>query len=89
MALSDACFDFIVAAEGARSNEGRLRAAIEFGEAIANYSRSPLQYGDEIETLAYACGDLIAGHRNGNADPLERLLFLAEAIREDLDTPPR
>jgi|tagenome__1003787_1003787.scaffolds.fasta_scaffold18061341_2 hypothetical protein len=90
MALSDACFDFIAAVHAGTSDDAQRRAAREFGQAIAHYSESPLGYGDEIETLAYACGDVIAGRRGGNGeDPFERLLFLAEAIRNHLDTPPR
>lgn len=88
MALSDACFDFVTAARTEMSDAGRKRIALELADAITHYSASPLDYGDELETLAIACGSFISGRSSANDDPWARLLFLADAIREGLDMPP-
>lgn len=88
MGLSDACYEFLTEARATQSSADRKLTAVKLAENIAYYSASPFAYGDELETLAYVCGDFIGGRSVGNDDPWERLLFLADAIREGLDSPP-
>jgi hypothetical protein len=88
MGLSDACHDFLVEVEAARSDDDRKTAVATLSGQLARYSESPFDYGDEIELLAYACEAFIAGRPIGDLDSLERLRLLAEMVRTDLDTPP-
>lgn len=89
MALSDACFEFLMVARTKDVSEVVIKyAATEFGKKIAYYSQPPFNYGDEIEMLGYACVDYIDGVPSANDGPLSRLMFLAEAVQEGLDMPP-
>ena len=88
MSLSDACFDFAAEMGRGQSAADHRAAVVTLRRAIEKYSREPFRYGDELRTLADACAEFLSGRSTSNADPIQRITFLADAVREWLDTPP-
>lgn len=88
MGLSDACYDFSLQLREPQSDAARREAVEAFRREIKYYSEPPFCYGDELTTLAAACTEFLDGRTTSNADPLQRVTFLADAIRDHLDAPP-
>jgi hypothetical protein len=90
MALSDVCADFLEEIKDAKSEADRREAVRNLHGAAAYYSVPPFRYAGEIETIQEACSTfLLTAPPAGAVDePLQRLAFVCEAIREHLDTPP-
>jgi hypothetical protein len=88
MSLSDTCFDFVAQMQAAPSDEARREAVTDLQRAIEHYSRYPFSYGNELRVLADACTEFLCGRSTSNADPVQRIVFLADVIRAELDTPP-
>lgn len=88
MALSDECFEFLWRLKGATADCAKRDVVSKFVGEISIYFDAPFQYGDELKTLFDACIAFLEGQPNGNDDPLERIRFLAEAVRDYHDTPP-
>jgi Uncharacterized protein conserved in bacteria (DUF2321) len=75
--LSDACFEFL---------ESLREAAQALAEQSAHYANSPLRFGEELDALLVACGDVQA--RPWNEEAAIRLIRLAGSILSYHDTPP-
>ncbi|MBR0752921.1 hypothetical protein JQ604_12065 [Bradyrhizobium jicamae] len=89
MALSDVCFDFVAEIRSARSDLKRRKAVLNLRQVSSEYRGSPLGYGSEIDALVTACDDFLDGTTAAaSAAALERLLFMADSIREFYDRPP-
>jgi hypothetical protein len=90
MALSDACDEFLNAIKSAASDADRREAVRELQRGIAFYSEPPFRYGDELGTLREACSTYLLNRSGPGAvdEPLRRISFVCEAIRDHLDMPP-
>lgn len=88
MALSDECCEMLWRLEAATAESGRRDIVSKFVGEIAVYASPPYRYGHELQTLVDGCNEYLGGSSKGNDDPLERIKFLAGAIRDYLDTPP-
>jgi hypothetical protein len=77
MALSDACFTFL---------ESLREAARALAQESAHYAKSPFRYGEEIDALLRACGDVQVEPWNDEA--AIRLIRLARSIMSYHDTMP-
>jgi hypothetical protein len=75
--LSDSCFDFLLSLR---------EAAGALAHASAQYAKPPFRYGDEIDALLVACGDVQATPWNEEA--ATRLIRLAASIMNYHDTSP-
>jgi hypothetical protein len=76
--LSDACFEFL---------ESLRDAAQVLAQASAHYANSPLRYGEEIDALLVACGD-VQRPKPWNEEAAIRLIRLAGSVLKYHDTPP-
>jgi hypothetical protein len=88
LGLSDACFDFGCRLQETRSDAARREAVEALRQEIEFYSKPPFRYGEELSILAAVCAEYIDGRTTSNADPIQRIMFLADAIRDQLDMPP-
>jgi len=90
MSLSDACFDFLSAVNRARSSDDLRSAARELQDAVNFYSKPPFRYGEEIDAVRRACADYLLSSPSSHAvdEPLRRISFVCEAIKDHLDMPP-
>ena len=75
--LSDSCYDFF---------SSLREAAGELARASAHYAKPPFGYGDEIDALLVACGNVQANPWNEEA--AIRLFRLAASVMNYHDTPP-
>ncbi|WP_375782858.1 hypothetical protein ACE10Z_23375 [Bradyrhizobium sp. Pha-3] len=87
MSLSDACFEFAETMRDAENEAARLKAVIGLLAEVAHYARAPFRYGDELMVLANGCREYL-DPTTSNSDPVQRIIFLADTVREILDTPP-
>ena len=77
MALSDACFEFL---------KSLREAAQALAQESAHYAKLPFRYGEEIDALLGACGDVQA--EPWNEEAAIRLIKLAGSIMSYHDTAP-
>ncbi|MES5483632.1 hypothetical protein QMZ05_12810 [Bradyrhizobium sp. INPA03-11B] len=87
MALSDACSDFVAEMRGADSDGGRQKAVASLLVEVAHYACPPFRYGDELLLLAAGCREYLDPLLS-KADRVQRIVFVADAVREMLDRPP-
>ncbi|ODM71737.1 hypothetical protein [Bradyrhizobium elkanii] len=87
MSLSDACFEFVETMRDAGSDTARQVAVVELLTEVARYACSPFRYGDELLLLAAGCREYL-DPTPSSADRVQRIVFLADSVRELLDTPP-
>lgn len=88
MSLSDACFEFVTEMRDAGDDGARQKAVCGLLVAVARYGCPPFRYGDELMMLAAGCREYLGPSSRSNSDPIQRIIFLADTVREMLDTPP-
>ncbi|MBR0871162.1 hypothetical protein JQ633_12390 [Bradyrhizobium tropiciagri] len=87
MSLSDACADFVIKMRAAESEAARQTAVVGLLASTASCLRSPIAYGDELLMVAAGCREYLFASKS-NADPVQRIIFVADSVREFLDRPP-
>ncbi|SDC09284.1 hypothetical protein SAMN05216337_1001234 [Bradyrhizobium brasilense] len=87
MSLNDACSDFVAEMQNAVSDDARETAVAGLLAAVAHYASSPFISDDEISLLANGCREYLSPSTS-NSDPVQRIVFLADTVRELLDRPP-
>lgn len=87
MSLSDACFEFVTEMRDACDDDARQKAIVGLLAAVARYARPPSCYWDELRMLVNGCREYL-DPASSSADRVQRIVFLADTVREMLDTPP-
>lgn len=88
MGLSDACFEFCEAARKAQTQAARRAAVATLVAEIRHYSGTPYRYGELIDVLDAACIEYASDVLAGIEVSIDRLLFIADSVRENLDRLP-
>ncbi|MCP1832778.1 hypothetical protein [Bradyrhizobium sp. USDA 4545] len=87
MSLSDACHDFVTRMRDAKGEAARQLAVASLLADVAHYACPPFRYGDELLLLAAGCREYL-DPTPSDADRVQRIVFLADSVRELLDRSP-